>query len=178
MSVSSDELDLNANSNNGRHTFHIKCDETNDEFTMIGRPCELSAFSFVPAHRKHETPPRTIYNYKKTEEEKVAKRTDYDCLFQVGYDFNNKTHRCDRKHAKLRGLDTWSEEIQKQVPSRFSSEYGKKTVVIDQVDPTLKYRYDLERQIDVPERNHVRVDKKAEFYSRNGINDLSRQRGV
>lgn len=99
--------------NNEKHLFQIKC-ANNDQFTMLGRPCELSAFSYVPQNRKYEPAERSIFQAKKNI---AGDMYDYDRLFTVEPNFDNKVHRCDRKHAKLLGLDTWSEEVKKVRPS-------------------------------------------------------------
>lgn len=161
---------------NPRHTFRIKCD-CNDEYVLVGRPCELSAFSFVPANRVQVPRERTIYNSKKPATD--LNPTDYDKTFNVTYTFDNKVHRCDRKHAKLHGLDRWSEEIYKQVPTLSSSVYGEKIVeIVDDTRKPIKVKYNNEG-LESMNRKHVRIGKvKSEFYNRNGINDLNRQRGV
>lgn len=157
--------------NNAPQVFHVKC-ESNDEFTFTGRPCELSAFSYVPENRKYEPSSRSIYNAKThTFEGDIL---TYDRLFKVDYNFNNKVHRDDRKHAKLRGLDAWSEEIQKVIPTRSASEYGKKIVNIKQPITAPPVEVTYSDKLDPPQRKHVRIAKvKSEFYNRNGINDLS-----
>jgi hypothetical protein len=96
--------------NNEKHLFQIKC-SNNDEFMILGRPCELSAFSYVPQNRKYETAERSIFQTKKST--LSSDLYDYDRLFTVEPNFDNKVHRCDRKHAKLFGLDSWSEEVKK-----------------------------------------------------------------
>jgi hypothetical protein len=174
--------EINANSGNNRVLFNIKVEETGDEFKMLGRPCELSAFSFVPDSRDYESPERSIYSFKQEQAKKASSGnnskenvTKYDQLHNFDYDFNNKTHRDDRKHAKLQGLNVWNEEVQKPTPSKLSSDIGKLILDLQSRDPIkVTYKNDL----DAPDRRHVRIDKKAEFFNRNGINDLNRQRGV
>ncbi len=159
--------------------FNIKC-INNDIIKLDGRPCELSAFSHVPQNRRQEDASRSIYNFKKekTEEKHIF---DYDRLFNVKYDFDYKVHRCDRKHGtkttgRLIGLDVWQEEIQKLIPSRCSHEYGKKLIKIKSQDP-LKVKY--ESILDPPDRRFTRIAiVQSDFYNRNGINDLNKQRGV
>lgn len=167
------DLDLNFNDSklkNPKHLFKIKCDESNDDFEIYGRPCELSAFSFVPKNRNYEPVERSIYN-SKANIDKDQNVLDYDRLFKVEYDYNNKVHRCDRKHAKLIGLDTWSEEIKKEMPSKSNHEYGKHVLKMGEPEiENVKY----ESNLDPPERKHVRIAKvRSEFYNRNEINDLS-----
>jgi hypothetical protein len=171
------DSEMNANSGNKRVLFNIKVDETQDQFKMLGRPCELSAFSFVPDNRAYESADRSIYNHKKEQAKKSNQEnlTNYDQLYQIDSNFDNKTHRCDRKHAKLHGLNVWNEEVQKVTPSKHSSDIGKLIINLQSRDPIkVTYKNDL----DAPDRLHVRIDKKAEFFNRNGINDLNRQRGV
>ncbi|CAF0722735.1 unnamed protein product [Brachionus calyciflorus] len=178
-----EDIDLNdPKLNNHKHLFQIKCDQSNDEFEILGRPCELSAFSYVPKNRNYEPVERSIFN-SKANIDRDKNVLDYDRLFNVQYDFNNKVHRCDRKHAKLLGLDSWSEEIKKEMPSKTNHEYGKHVLKMEQEEAaaaaaaTQKVKY--ESNLDPPERKHVRIAKvKSEFYNRNEINDLNMQRGV
>ncbi|XP_060597518.1 cilia- and flagella-associated protein 90-like isoform X2 [Ruditapes philippinarum] len=119
-----------------------------DNFKLKGRPCELSAFSFVPTER-HDPPQRTVYNSRKPENP----NSTYDRLFRKQIGYNNKLHRDDREHAKSRGLIVNEEEKIKPVPTLSSSIYG----------------HDLETELDPPDRKHVRIAHvKAEFYRRNG----------
>ena len=104
------DLDTVDSLKNEKHLFQIKC-SSNDEFTMLGRPCELSSFSYVPMNRKYEPAERSIFQSKKST--LSGNMYDYDRLFTVEPNFDNKVHRCDRKHAKLLGLDAWSEEVKK-----------------------------------------------------------------
>lgn len=121
-----------------------------DNFYLSGRPCELSAFSFVPTQRQ-DPPERTAFNSKK--EEKYANST-YDRLFREDKGYNNKLHRDDREHAKSRGLTVNDEEKIKTVPSLSSSEYGHR----------------LHMCADSQDRQHVRIAHvRTEFYRRNGI---------
>lgn len=160
--------------NNNKHLFQIKCDN-NDQFQIYGRPCELSAFSYVPQNRKYEPAERSIY-YSKTN--KSEEKSDYDRLFTVDPDFDNKVHRCDRKHAKLLGLDVWNEEIKKVTPNRHSTAYGKQIVRIqNEQDSIVKVKF--VNDLDPPNRKHTRIAKvQSDFYNRNGINDLNRQKSV
>jgi hypothetical protein len=159
---------------NDKHLFQIKCSNSSDEFTILGRPCELSAFSFVPQNRLYESAERSIYNSKTN---KTQVKSDYDRLFTVDPDFNNKVHRCDRKHAKLRDLDAWSEEIKKVIPNRHSTDYGKRMIKVEKEEKPVKVNY--ESNLDPPNRKYTRIAKvQSDFYNRNGINDLNRQRNV
>lgn len=171
--------EINSDSiNNCKRLIEIKCD-SNDLYSIYGRPCELSAFSYVPQSRTSESAERSIYNSKKQDLD--ANRTDYDRLFTVESGFNNKVHRCDRKHAKLLGLDPWSEEIKKSLPSRNSTVYGKSLVKIPPIEAekekNIKVKY--ESNLDPPNRKYTRIAKvQSDFYNRNGINDLTRQKSV
>ncbi|KAK3085710.1 hypothetical protein FSP39_007635 [Pinctada imbricata] len=81
-------------------------------------------------------------------------RSTYERLFRKELGYNNKLHRDDREHAKLRGLTVNNEEKVKEVPTLSSTEYG--------------HRLDL--HVDHPDRKHVRIATvRAEFYRRNGI---------
>jgi hypothetical protein len=172
VTLSNDDVRLD----NQKHTFNIKC-ANNDEYVLVGRPCELSAFSFVPTRRDFETADRNIYNFKR-EESKLSSNSvqNYDRLFKVEYDFNNKVHRDDRKNAKQYGLKVWNEEITKETPTRSSSQYGKRQLdVVDYVKPVVNFV----SKLDPPNRKHARVAKvQSDFFNRNGINDLNRQRNV
>ncbi|XP_002731691.1 cilia- and flagella-associated protein 90-like [Saccoglossus kowalevskii] len=109
-----------------------------------------SAFSYVPTVRD-EPPERTVFN-------SVAQprsNSTYDRLFHWTDTYNNKLHRCDREHAKSRGLQVNDEERYKEVPTLASSEYGHR----------------LEQFLDPPDRLHVRIGHvKSEFYRKNGVN--------
>lgn len=170
------DIDLNLNDpklKNQKHLFKIKCDQSNDEFEIYGRPCELSAFSYVPKNRTYEPAERSIYN-SKANGKNDQNLVDYDRLFNTEYGFNNKVHRCDRKHAKLIGLDTWSEEIKKEIPTKTNHEYGKHVLKIG--EPEIE-NVRFESNLDPPERKHVRIAKiRSEFYNRNEINDLSKEK--
>ncbi|PIK42621.1 hypothetical protein BSL78_20523 [Apostichopus japonicus] len=111
-----------------------------------------SAFSYVPTKREHNRPKLNAFNSVKPDQ---ASHSTYDQLFNQSDGYNNKLHRCDREHAKLRGLHVNDEEQIKFVPTLSSSVYGHK----------------LENFNDPPGRKHVRVGHvNSEFYSRNGIN--------
>lgn len=170
-----DDIDLNdPKLNNHKHLFKIKCEPSQDEFEILGRPCELSAFSFIPANRNYEPAERSIYNSKENNQ-KGSGQLDYDRLFNIEYGYNNKVHRDDRKHAKLRGLSSWTEEIKKEIPTKSSHEYGKHVLKLDNEPAKINY----ESNLDPPDRKHVRIATvKSEFYNRNEINDLNKQRGV
>jgi len=130
---------------------------TND-YELVGRPCELSAFSYVPTER---TDPKERVYFNSDKQERYSTST-YDRLFHQDYGYNNKLHRDDREHAKSRGLVVNVEEKTKRVPTLSSSVYGHR------VDPP---------ELDPPDRKHVRIALvQSEFYRRTGINvDRSKQ---
>ncbi|XP_048745277.1 cilia- and flagella-associated protein 90-like isoform X1 [Ostrea edulis] len=136
----------------------IKVETDTNSFTLKGRPCELSAFSFIPIERE-DPPERTVFNtpnqlVSKPREQNRYPRSTYERLFRKEYGFNNKLHRDDREHAKSRGLVVNNEEKVKDVPTLSSSEYGHR----------------LEMFADHPDRKHVRIAHvRAEFFRRNGI---------
>ncbi|KAK2154346.1 hypothetical protein LSH36_270g03060 [Paralvinella palmiformis] len=122
-----------------------------DSYTLVGRPCELSAFSFVPKERNVQKE-RTVFNSEKKER---YSSSNYDRLFHLDYGYNNKLHRCDREHDKLRGLHVNDEEKLKAVPTLSSTVYGQR----------------LDNNLDPRDRKHVRIAHvQTEFYRRTGIN--------
>eukprot|EP00105_Crassostrea_gigas_P015461 XP_011432465.1 PREDICTED: uncharacterized protein C5orf49 homolog isoform X1 [Crassostrea gigas] len=135
----------------------LKIETGTNSYTMKGRPCELSAFSFIPTERD-DPPERTVFNtpkqlIKKRQQDRYPRST-YERLFRKEYGYNNKLHRDDREHAKSRGLVVNKEEMPKEVPTLSSSEYGHR----------------LELFADHPDRKHVRIAHvRAEFFRRNGI---------
>ena len=54
-----------------QHLIVVDCPQTGDKFELKGRPCELSAFSFVPPRRLHDKN-RNFFN-----EEKHVSQTQY-----------------------------------------------------------------------------------------------------
>ena len=157
------------NFKNPIHTFTVSCGPK-EEYTISGRPCDLSAFCYVPPTRRMEPASRSIYNSKGSNE-RNEEISDYDRLFKINYSFNNKVHRCDRKHAKLLGLDVWKEEINKEVGTRSSTVYGKEVLNIQNLEP-LKVKYEI--KLDPPDRKYTRIATvQSEFYNRNEINDLN-----
>ncbi|KAL4234198.1 hypothetical protein ACF0H5_005851 [Mactra antiquata] len=141
-----DELEQNK-----EHSLTVQTDT--DCFKLHGRPCELSAFSFVPTSR-NDPPERTAFNsMKPVIPEQDNPNMTYDRLFRKPEEYNNKLHRDDREHAKSRGLTVNNEEKIKSVPTLSSSEYGHR----------------LDMFADHPDRKHVRIGHvKSEFYRRNG----------
>ncbi|OWF55231.1 uncharacterized protein C5orf49 homolog isoform X2 [Mizuhopecten yessoensis] len=121
-----------------------------NHFTLKGRSCEMSAYSFIPTKRE-DPPERTCFNTPKDERYPYS---TYQRLFRKQDGFNNKLHRDDREHAKSRGLKVNDEEKTKEVPTLASSDYGHR----------------LSMCADHPDRKHVRIAHvKSEFYRRNGI---------
>uniref|UniRef100_A0A2C9K715 Uncharacterized protein n=1 Tax=Biomphalaria glabrata TaxID=6526 RepID=A0A2C9K715_BIOGL len=122
-----------------------------DVFHLKGRPCELSAFSHIPANRHNVPKERNYFNsYSKN----CLSGSRYDRQFSIPDGYCNKIHRDDREHAKLRGLHVNDEELQKDVPTLSSTIYGQK----------------LSLHVDHPDRKHVRIGHvKSEFYRRNGL---------
>ncbi|XP_070575390.1 cilia- and flagella-associated protein 90-like [Ptychodera flava] len=109
-----------------------------------------SAFSYIPTERT-EPPDQTVFNSKAM----PRSHSTFDRLFNKEEGYNNKLHRCDREHAKSRGLHVNDEETIKVVPTLASSEYGHR----------------LDQFKDPPDRLHVRIQHvNTEFYRRNGIN--------
>jgi hypothetical protein len=159
--------------NNAPKLIKVKCEETGDEFEVRGRPCELSAFSYVPPNRIKEPANRNIYNFK---QDTQVQRTGYDQLFSINYGFDNKIHRCDRRHAKLQGLDVGLEDQLKAYPNRSSGEYGKLLLKKEVLGTGETGKNLYNNPIDPQDRKNVRIMRvKAEFYNRNGINDLSNE---
>ncbi|XP_074432350.1 cilia- and flagella-associated protein 90 [Larus michahellis] len=112
----------------------------------------VSVFSHIPARR--EGPPELSYFHR------VAKTGDvstYDSIFNRPEGYNKKLHRCDREHAKSRGLHINEEEMARPVAVLSSSEYGRR----------------INKPIEQPIREHARVNiLQAEFYRKNGITCL------
>ncbi|XP_067282669.1 cilia- and flagella-associated protein 90 [Pseudorasbora parva] len=108
----------------------------------------LSVFSFIPPRR---TEPKEMRYFNCSP--KAAERSLYDCLHQSNEGYDNKLHRDDRKHAKSRGLDTFSEESSRPTPVLSSSVYGQYTPL----------QYDSGRSF--ARVSHIRSD----FYIKNGI---------
>ncbi|XP_054841309.1 uncharacterized protein CFAP90 [Eublepharis macularius] len=108
-----------------------------------------SAFSHIPP--RHMEPPELSYFHQEC---KTGIVSLYDCIFKrpVGYDA--KLHRCDREHAKSRGLQINDEEKARPMPVLASSEYGRR----------------IDKPVEELIRDHVRINRvQAEFYRKNGI---------
>ncbi|XP_040519322.1 uncharacterized protein C5orf49 homolog [Gallus gallus] len=112
----------------------------------------LSAFSYIPPRR--EGPAELSYFHRVAQTGGVS---TYDSIFKRPEGYNEKLHRCDREHARSRGLNVNDEEMARPVAVLSSSEYGRRT---DE---------HTEQQI----RSHARINcVQAEFYRKNGITCL------
>ncbi|KAM9227953.1 cilia- and flagella-associated protein 90 [Leptosomus discolor] len=111
--------------------------------------CALSAFSRIPARR--EGPPELSYFHRQA---KTGDVSTYDAIFKRPEGYNKNLHRCDREHAKSRGLNINEEEMARPVAVLSSSEYGRR----------------INKPIEQPIRDHARINQvQAEFYRKNGI---------
>ncbi|XP_038068491.1 uncharacterized protein C5orf49-like [Patiria miniata] len=109
-----------------------------------------SAFSYVPTVRG-DPKEHSVFNST----QKPRPHSTYDRLFHKQEGYNNKLHRCDREHAKSKGLTVNDEEKEKIIPTLSSTVYGHR----------------LQNFNDPPGRDHVRIAHvQTEFYSRTGIN--------
>ncbi|KAM6282821.1 cilia- and flagella-associated protein 90 [Porphyrio hochstetteri] len=116
----------------------------------------LSAFSYIPARR--EGPPQLSYFYGKA---KTGDVSTYDAIFKRPEGYNKYLHRCDREHAKGRGLNINEEEMARPVAVLSSSEFGRR----------------INKPIEKPIRDHARINCiQAEFYTKNGISCLLEKR--
>ncbi|CAI5780526.1 Hypothetical predicted protein [Podarcis lilfordi] len=108
-----------------------------------------SAFSYVPPQRKD--PPELSYFHQ---ESKPGIVSLYDCIFKRPMGYDEKLHRCDREHAKSRGLHINDEEKARPMAVLSSSEYGRR----------------IDKPVEQLVRDHVRIKHvQAEFYRKNGI---------
>ncbi|KFO84038.1 Uncharacterized protein C5orf49, partial [Buceros rhinoceros silvestris] len=57
---------------------------------------------------------------------KTGDVSTYDAIFKIPEGYNKKLHRCDREHAKSRGLNINKEEMARPVAVLSSSEYGRR----------------------------------------------------
>ncbi|CAM9258364.1 unnamed protein product [Bubo scandiacus] len=114
--------------------------------------CALSAFSLIPTRR--EGPPELSYFHR---EAKTGDVSTYEAIFKRLEGYNKNLHRCDREHAKSRGLNINEEEMARPVAVLSSSEYGRR----------------INKPIEQPIRDHARINHvQAEFYRKNGITCL------
>ncbi|TRZ26558.1 hypothetical protein HGM15179_000546 [Zosterops borbonicus] len=81
----------------------------------------FSAFSFIPP--KREEPPELSYFSRP---QKTGDFFTYDAIFGEPEGYDQYLPRCDRRHAKGRGLKIHEEEKARTVPLLSSSEYGKR----------------------------------------------------
>nr|XP_056718957.1 cilia- and flagella-associated protein 90 [Euleptes europaea] len=108
-----------------------------------------SAFSYIPPRRKE--PPELSYFHQECKPGMVSL---YDCIFKRPTGYDAKLHRCDREHAKSRGLHINDEEKTRPMPVLVSSEYGRR----------------INKPVEELIRDHVRINRvQAEFYRKNGI---------
>ncbi|CAK8681807.1 cilia- and flagella-associated protein 90-like [Clavelina lepadiformis] len=122
----------------------------NDVFVRKGQ-LPLSAQSSYSAIPTSRDAPRNLTYFNN--EKKTSEGSTYDRLYNWNEGFNNKLHRCDREHAKSRGLCVHHEEFSKPMPTLMSTVYGHK----------------LNMHVDFPDRKHVRIIKTREFLSNNGV---------
>ncbi|XP_071410330.1 cilia- and flagella-associated protein 90 [Pithys albifrons albifrons] len=80
----------------------------------------FSPFSYIPTGR--EGPPELSYFNRAAKTEQVF---TYDTIFRIPEGYNQYLPRCDRSHAKGRGLHINKEEMARPVPVLSSSEYGR-----------------------------------------------------
>ncbi|XP_065608925.1 cilia- and flagella-associated protein 90 [Cyrtonyx montezumae] len=112
----------------------------------------LSAFSYIPPRREH--PAELSYFHRAAQTGGVS---TYDSIFKRPEGYNEKLHRCDREHAKSRGLNINDEEMARPVAVLSSSEYGRH----------------ISKHTDLLIRSHARINcVQAEFYRKNGITCL------
>ncbi|XP_021241751.1 uncharacterized protein C5orf49 homolog isoform X1 [Numida meleagris] len=111
-----------------------------------------SAFSYIPPRR--EGPAELSYFHRAAQTGEVS---TYDSIFKRPEGYNEKLHRCDREHARSRGLNVNDEEMARPVAVLSSSEYGR-------------HRSKHTEQLI---RGHARINHvQAEFYRKNGITCL------
>ncbi|XP_034957188.1 cilia- and flagella-associated protein 90 [Zootoca vivipara] len=108
-----------------------------------------SAFSYIPPRRKN--PPELSYFHQ---ESKPGIVSLYDCIFKRPMGYDEKLHRCDREHAKSRGLHINDEEKARPMAVLSSSEYGRR----------------IDKPMEQLVRDHVRIRHvQTEFYRKNEI---------
>ncbi|KAH0618044.1 hypothetical protein JD844_016998 [Phrynosoma platyrhinos] len=133
-----------------------------------------SAFSYIPPQRKD--PPELSYFHQESKESfatwylqvlphpshchpyfKPGIVSLYDCIFKRPAGYDPKLHRCDREHAKSRGLHINDEEKARPTAVLSSSEYGRR----------------IDKPVEDISRDHVRINHiQAEFYRKNEISCL------
>ncbi|XP_044298727.1 uncharacterized protein C5orf49 homolog [Varanus komodoensis] len=108
-----------------------------------------SAFSYIPPRRKD--PPELSYFHQESKEGILSL---YDCIFKRPIGYDKRLHRCDREHAKSRGLRISDEEKARPTAVLSSSEYGRH----------------IDQPVEELIRDHARINRvQAEFYRKNGI---------
>ncbi|KAJ8303078.1 hypothetical protein KUTeg_019474 [Tegillarca granosa] len=86
------------------HSLSVKTDT--DEYTLQGRPCELSAFSFVPTSR-NDPGERTYYNskHKKNRQTSKGQEKEKDVPTLSSSEYGHHLHMfadpSDRKHVRI-----------------------------------------------------------------------------
>jgi len=141
----------------------IKVETPTDTFELHGRPCELSAFSYVPTDRlKQTTELRTYFGVQRAPHKDRETPSVYDRTFNLDFGYNQHLRREDRQHYSSRGLYVNDEERCRPVPCLYSSRYGHR----------------LPSDLDPLERKHGHVEIiKSEFWRNNSANltpDLER----
>lgn len=125
-----------------------------DTFVLRGRPCELSAFSYV-ADKKRDIPAHLTYF--NTGRPSMYPPSVYDRMYLVDYGYDQSLERDDRQHSNSRGLNVNCEERARKIPALSSSMYG--------------HGLNQEQELDKPVRAFCRKDKiKSEFFRSNGVN--------
>ncbi|XP_007953852.1 uncharacterized protein C5orf49 homolog [Orycteropus afer afer] len=122
--------------------------------TLRGQPrplplSALSAFSFIPPRRQD---PKEHSYYGRFGQTGCVSL--YDCVFKRRLDYDQKSHRDDREHAKSMGLHVQEEERERPVGVLTSSMYGRRIHL--PVEPLIR---------DHGRANHVQAD----FYRKNEI---------
>ncbi|KAM6224394.1 cilia- and flagella-associated protein 90 [Rhynchocyon petersi] len=109
----------------------------------------MSAFSYVPLRR--QDPKEYSYFYQ---EAKMGILSLYDCAFKSPLDYNQRSHRDDREHAKGQGLHVNEEERARPVGALTSSAYGRH----------------VQQPLEPRSREHGRASRvQADFYRKNGV---------
>ncbi|XP_006902231.1 PREDICTED: uncharacterized protein C5orf49 homolog [Elephantulus edwardii] len=109
----------------------------------------MSAFSYVPP-RRQDPKEHSYFN----REAKTGILSLYDCVFHRPLDYNQRSHRDDREHAKGQGLHVDEEERARLVGVLTSSAYGKR----------------IHLPVEPLNREHRRAGHmQADFYRKNEI---------
>jgi len=134
----------------------IKVDTPTDTFVLRGRPCELSAFSYIPPDRQKQTAElRTYFSVPRPPHKDRKTSSVYDRTYNLDFGYNQHLLREDRQHFNSRELYVNDEERCRTVPCLSSSLYGHR----------------LPSDIDPLERKHGHVEIiKSEFWRNNSVN--------